>query len=349
MKLPVALCAIVFAASAAKAQTITNADGSLLTTTYCYADKAYQIIGQPSGGTFSGCGLKLVNGQWYFNPADATAGITVFPFQCAVNYTVNNHTISRNILIQKPVKPNPPLQNTQTCDGNFTLAAHMLYAGAYKYRWEPAAYLSAPGANVTQGSIDETRTFVLTTTDQSSNCTGSDTITVFKRPHPEVSVTPAEQTILAREQVQLQASGAGYYTWPGSRWLNNDRIADPVASPRTTYTYTVVGANEYGCTDTATATVTVQDRLFVPSAFSPNGDGRNDLFRIENFGYQKIEAFRVFNRWGQLVFETQNGLQGWDGTSKGKQADAATYYYLIEVRTEDNELKMFRGDVTLVR
>jgi gliding motility-associated-like protein len=349
MKLSIAFFAMLLFADVATAQTITNGDGSALTTKYCYVDQDFEIKGQPTGGTFNGCGVKLQNGQWIFNPVIATAGVTVFPFQCAVNYTMNNHTISRTILIQKPVKINPPLQETQTCDGKFTLAAYTLYAGAYDYRWEPAAFLDKPDTSVTSGFINQTATFVITATDLSSGCTGSDQITVNKRPIPVVTVAPEEKTIKSREQVQLVASGAGNYYWPGSRWLNNDKIGSPIASPMSPITYMVVGVNEYGCADTAEVTIKINDGLFVPNVFSPNGDGQNDLFKIENFGYQKVEEFRVYNRWGKLVYETIDGTQGWDGNYNGKHADAGTYYYQIKIRLTDNEAKIFKGDLTLVR
>lgn len=149
--------------------------------------------------------------------------------------------------------------------------------------------------------------------------------------------------------MQLQASGGSRYYWPDARWLSNDRIADPVAMPQGPVTYMVVGFNEYGCADTARAMIHIADRLFVPNAFSPNGDGRNDVFRIENFGYQRVEEFRIFNRWGQQVYATQDGTKGWDGSYNGGYADPGTYFYLIRLRLQDDRIEQFKGDVILMR
>ncbi|WP_460432176.1 gliding motility-associated C-terminal domain-containing protein [Arachidicoccus ginsenosidivorans] len=69
----------------------------------------------------------------------------------------------------------------------------------------------------------------------------------------------------------------------------------------------------------------------MPSAFSPNGDGLNDVFRIEGITYQVIKKFVIYNKFGQIVFSTYNNNNGWDGTQNGKPCDMGTYYYLIKV------------------
>ncbi|WP_162902997.1 gliding motility-associated C-terminal domain-containing protein [Taibaiella koreensis] len=349
MKLSFLLACLLLPAAIASAQNITNGDGTPLTRQYCYADGDFEIAGLPAGGTFSGCGVTQHAGRWYFNPLTATAGISVFPYQCNLSYTVNGQSVTRSILVQKPVKIDPPLQDITTCDGNFLLEAKMLYAGAYHYRWEPAVHLEQPDTSVTAGHIEHTETFVIMATDQVGNCSGSDTVTVSKRPSPDVLVAPQEKTIVSRQAVQLRASGAGHYSWPGAAWLSDDRISDPIAKPQAPVTYMVVGWNEYGCSDTARVVILIADRLFVPNAFSPNGDGQNDVFRIENFGYQRVEEFRVFNRWGQQVYATQDGTKGWDGSYNGGYADPGTYFYMIRVRMPGDEVMQLKGDVVLVR
>lgn len=329
--------------------SILNADGSVFATRYCYVNKDHGIKGQPDGGIFSGCGVSQKNGQWVFNPVTATAGITIFPYQCRISYTLNNQTINRTIIIFKPVRTEPPLQDTATCNGMFRLRAQTLYAGSYDYAWAPAAALERPDSNITSGIITETTTFVLTTTDLTTGCQAQETMTVIRNPVPEVTIQPAEVTIRAREQVRLQASGATSYRWIPSRWLNNASTADPVAAPEMTASYTVIGTNEYGCSDTATATVHVDERIFLPDAFSPNGDGRNDVFRINNFGYIGVQLFHIYNRWGQKIYETNDGAQGWDGNYNGRPADVGTYYYHIRLAMRDGSVTVLKGPVILVR
>lgn len=328
---------------------IVNADGSAFSTRYCYANKSYEIKGQPDGGVFSGCGISLQNGQWVLNPVTATAGITVFPYQCSISYTVNNQTLNRTILIYKPVRTEPPLQDSATCNGMFNLKAQTLYAGSYNYAWTPAAALERPDSNITSGLITQTTTFVLTTTDLTTGCKAQDSVTITRNPVPEVMIQPAEITIRVREQIQLQASGAKTYRWIPSRWLNNASAADPIVSPEMSASYMVIGTNEYGCVDSAMATVHVDERIFLPDAFTPNGDGRNDVFRINNFGYIGVQVFNIYNRWGQKIYETNDGTRGWDGTYNGKPADVGTYYYHIRLAMRDGTVTVLKGEVVLVR
>lgn len=329
-------------------QNITHIDGSTLTTKYCYQDTGYGLTGTPAGGTFSGCGVTLKNGVWTFNPRLAAEDVSVFPYQCALKYTVNGQTVSRNLLVQKPVVIYPPLRDSQTCNGALRLQAATLYAGAYQYRWEPAAPLDRTDTSIASGSITGTTTFRVTVTDASSSCTGADSITVFVRPVPELTVS-ATQTINPREEVQLQVSGAASYQWSPATWLDNTRSAAPTASPHTPITYTVVGANEYGCRDTATVSILIREQLFVPNAFTPNGDGVNDFFQLLPFDERvKLREMSIYNRFGQRVFTTRNITDQWDGTYSGKPADLDTYFYYVEYKIGEKTYKL-KGDVTLLR
>jgi len=94
--------------------------------------------------------------------------------------------------------------------------------------------------------------------------------------------------------------------------------------------------------------VDYRDNLFVPSGFSPNGDGKNDLFRVANLTFQKIVEFRVFNRWGQEIFNANSNV-GWDGAWKGEPQDMGEYSYQIRVGFPDGYVESYKGSVTLIR
>jgi len=118
---------------------------------------------------------------------------------------------------------------------------------------------------------------------------------------------------------------------------------------------TVVAKGEEGCNDTAIIKVKTRPYrkdVIVPNAFTPNGDGRNDVFipvlALEDNAY-KLTDFRVFNRWGQLLFSTAHINIGWDGTFKGQPQDQDVYYYTLTVIFLDGSTKTFKGDVTLLR
>lgn len=351
MKRIVGSMLLVLMSAAGFAQvSINNGDGTVLTQRYCYNDTNYHLAGTPSGGSFSGCGILQRNGQWYFNPVEATKGISVFPYQCALTYTASNgQSISRNLLIDKPVVIIPPMQDIGLCIDTFHLQAKMLYAGAYDYAWSPAAFLERPDTSFTKGRVAQTTTFILTATDRVSGCQGSDTVIVTRYPVPVLSVTPAAASINARESVQLLASGAEYYEWSPYAGLSHPAIANPVASPEGPVKYTVVGYNSFSCSDTAEVFIDVHETLAIPNAFTPNGDGKNDFFAVKNMGYQGVHNFRIFDRWGRMVFETMDALRGWDGTVKGKPAAQGMYFYEIRLSLRDGNAKVFKGDVMLMR
>ncbi|MDB5281101.1 MAG: flagellar hook-length control protein FliK, partial [Bacteroidota bacterium] len=89
--------------------------------------------------------------------------------------------------------------------------------------------------------------------------------------------------------------------------------------------------------------------VFVPNTFTPNGDGLNDKLFVRGSGLRQLDYFRVFDRWGSLVFETHNMDQGWDGTIAGKPADVATYVYTLKGVCSSGSTVDKSGDVTLIR
>ena len=185
-------------------------------------------------------------------------------------------------------------------------------------------------------------------------CLTTDVMTI--RSHPPVAMTNltrSPQNILLGETIQLNASGAVYYKWtPDNGSLDNPAISNPIAKPVDSVTvYTVQGMNLWGCIDTATITVYVDKDVdqFVPSAFTPNGDGKNDVFRIVRLKHQRLVDFRVYNRWGEAVFQTSNPEDGWDGTWKGTPQDLGSFMYEVIVALPSGENKVYKGNVLLIR
>lgn len=168
---------------------------------------------------------------------------------------------------------------------------------------------------------------------------------------PDMVVNPADTTIRYGDTIQLHVSGAYIYTWYPTSSLDSATITDPLAAPRKPTRYEVIGISEKGCRDTAYIYVNIDYSMpdMIPNAFSPNGDGLNDLFRIEGMKFQRILAFNVFNRFGERVFSTLDPHAGWDGSFKGRPCDVGTYYYQIGLSYPDGKVKTFKGDVVLIR
>lgn len=152
----------------------------------------------------------------------------------------------------------------------------------------------------------------------------------------------------------MTAQPPGYsYQWTPVSGLSNPNGQITNATPTETTNYTVAVTDGI-CVKSATVKVDVLeiacDRTFVyiPNAFSPNGDLENDVLFVRSAVATKI-LFRIFDRWGELVFETRDQNIGWDGTFRGKLMDPDTYDYYLEATCIDGEEKVIKGNVTLLR
>lgn len=157
------------------------------------------------------------------------------------------------------------------------------------------------------------------------------------------------------EAIDLKTSAAENYTvysWmPG--WLFTDQAAkEQRLVADSSRSYIVIGKSDLGCIDTAAIAVSVYPLVYVPSAFTPNGDGKNDYFRpVGTNGKFKIGVFRIYDRWGKVVWvgSGTDAIRGWDGTYNGTPVELGTYLYTIEIEDSKGNSTLRTGDVTLVR
>ncbi len=170
-----------------------------------------------------------------------------------------------------------------------------------------------------------------------------------------VNVFAGNDTIFPKNTFfPFQGSGALSYLWTPNFNLNFDNISNPIGDfPNTGYyDYILKGITENGCIgyDTIKLTVTEGPYIFVPNAFSPNGDGQNDFLKIFFSGFKKINFFRIYNRFGQLVFQTNDiNTKGWDGNFKGSPAILGTYFWYMNAIDEKNVRKEYKGDILLIK
>lgn len=222
------------------------------------------------------------------------------------------------------------------------------------YQWTPGTNLSDPTIpNPTFMGVGD-YTYTLTATVLPLGCTASDVMTIHSKPPIILTHVTIDQVIPIGGSIQLNADSAWVYVWsPNDGTLSNANINNPIATPiDSVTTYMVVGMSPYGCRDSAFVTIRVDPTVteFIPEAFTPNGDGLNDVFRVFNLGYyQKLVDFRIYNRWGHEVFNTINAKQGWDGTMNGVPQDMGVYYYQVIVSNPDGKQKSLKGSVTLIR
>ncbi len=176
-----------------------------------------------------------------------------------------------------------------------------------------------------------------------------------------ISIQPADTSIARLGTVQLNSSVTGgvlsAWLWKQDPFLSCTNCLNPVVTPGYTKQYVLIAHNEYACTDTAYAVVkTFTGGLInIPSAFSPNRDGLNDIFYIlAATGVSTVKEFAVFDRWGQKVFETGNispndPRYGWDGTNKGEEAAPGTYVYLVKIPGANGKDQVYKGTIILIR
>jgi len=155
-----------------------------------------------------------------------------------------------------------------------------------------------------------------------------------------------DTTIVQGQTMGLQARGGSQYIWTPAEGLNNSTIPNPVARPDRTTTYTVTVTTEDGCTDTDEITITVTPRIIVLNTFSPNRDGVNETWEIQNIENYPEATVEIFNRWGSQVFKSEDTYQPWDGTYKGSVLPLGAYYYIIRLNKDERPLT---GSVTIIR
>ncbi|MBO9730523.1 MAG: gliding motility-associated C-terminal domain-containing protein [Chitinophaga sp.] len=257
---------------------------------------------------------------------------------------------SADTVTLKVVDPPKPTAapDTTVCFGvPLTLRAT---GGAY-YRWSPAYYVDSPSSRITVARPVDTTLFTVTVTD-TLGCPKPVTATALVKVVPKVRAFAGNDTIIMlNTPFQLHATGGVRYTWTPPDGLNSRSIYNPVTTYNHDITYTVTAYTQEGCSGTDNIFVRFMKgpEIYIPNAFSPNGDGVNDIFRPLPVGIVQTEFFRVFDRWGKLVYSSTAYLQGWDGTVNGQPAAIATYVWVVQGKDINNNTVQRKGTVTLIR
>lgn len=222
--------------------------------------------------------------------------------------------------------------------------------------WTPAATLSSPTILNPVARPTSSTLYTLLAYD-TKGCPKPGTDAVFVKMLPDILPSAGNDTIaVVNQPLQLKASGGNRYVWTPPYYLSADTIAAPMA----TFTqanpglqYKVMIYNEANCVDSAFVKIRVYKTppsVFVPNAFSPNGDRKNDLLRPILAGIQRLEYFNVYNRWGQLVFSSgHSGEQGWDGRLAGKEQSPDAYIWVVRAIDYNGVVFTEKGVVLLLR
>ena len=223
-------------------------------------------------------------------------------------------------------------------------------SGAVTYSWTGPGIIdpTVPDPIVTP---TVTSTYQLTGTDV-NGCSNTDQVTVTVNPLPVITASP-DVIIYQGECATLSASGAVSYLWEPSIHLN-DLVSDrPVACPidTGTYIYMVTGTDINGCigTDVTVLRVVGIPMAVLPSAFTPNNDGLNDVFRIEKWDNFDLVQLSIYDRWGNLIFKSSDIAAGWNGKSSGRDMPIGSYVYMVTGVDHKGASVIRQGNVTLLR
>jgi len=343
--------------------------------------------------------------------------------------------------LQASIYPILPIANagpdTIVCPGH-PLAIGAAAVNGFTYSWSPSDFLSDSLSASPVAKPPHPIDYVVTVTSTQSGCVAKDTMSITVFQPIKISVSP-DQAICEGQSVNLQATGSAVsYVWSPAAGLSKSSIPNPIAAPRVTTTYQVVGfdghtcftdtgfihvtvhpnpaidlgpdvvqstgsthtfsptiksdsirswqwspPDDLSCTDCSSPVATIKknmtyraevkdkfgcvaidsvhirtfcegSQVFIPNAFTPDGDGLNDVLLVRGKGIAMVRSFRIFSRWGELVFERKNfppndPAFGWDGKIKGVTGAAEVYVYIAEVICENNRINTYKGNTTLLK
>lgn len=199
---------------------------------------------------------------------------------------------------------------------------------------------------------------------KSENTCADESATIHVETHesPVLSFPKNEMTVAAGEQFYTNPSiisnvGSLTYNWSPTTQVSNALVENPSIIGDNNTTYVLTTKNSYGCAASDSIDINVlcnTSKSFIPSAFTPNNDGRNDKFYVRGYGIKSIRHFYIVDRWGKILFEKNNVQsndynQGWDGRSSGDLAPAGTYVYYAQLECTEGNIYTLKGTVVLIR
>ncbi len=288
-------------------------------------------------GTSAGVQYVWSNGQTSSSIIVTPASTTTYTATVTNAYGCSG---SAQTIVNVTNYPVPVVSGTQNiCTGNLAL---LTASGGTTYSWSGGSTTSAILVN-TAGTY--------TVTIANGNCAVTDSVKVIVNPRPYISAC-CDTTIDIGESTALAGLSTDVATWTPATGLSCTYCPNPIATPtvNTTY-YATVTDNTTGCSATDSVTILVRENcqnVFVPSAFSPNGDGQNDVLLVKGECIKTMD-FEVFDRWGNKVFETTTPSEGWNGMHDGQAMNTGSYVYHLTATLFNNTTVTKKGNVTLVR
>jgi len=206
-------------------------------------------------------------------------------------------------------------------------------SGGTNYSWSPATNFDRPNSATSNAGINSSQNFIVNISD--SVCLRDTTITIPVAAFsvPNITIAKSNDENCGNDSAVLIANGGISYSWSPSQFIVRNNGNTVTVKPNQNVTYFVQSRDEKGCAGADSVTVYFSkvgdQKLFMPNAFTPNGDGLNDVFKPTFIGPSNSYDFRIYNRWGQLIFKTTTPGVGWDGRYNGIIQRSDTYVFYI--------------------
>ncbi|HEX7904085.1 MAG TPA: PKD domain-containing protein [Chitinophagaceae bacterium] len=318
-------------------------------TTICRGDPV-QLSAVTDGLTFLWTPATTLNNTTLLNPIATPLTTTTYQLQSSVGSCAATDNITVTV-VPYPIA-NAGIDTTICYNTSAQLnGSH----DGITFNWTPANYLNNPNLLNPIAMPPRTTPFVLSVFDN-RGCPKAGRDTVIVNVLPRIRPFAGRDTaVIIGQPLQFNAEGGETYLWSPPIGLSSTTISNPIGlydGSIDSIRYKVRVFNSVGCYDSAFVIVKVfktNPYVFVPSAFTPNNDGRNDLIRPIAVGIQRINYFRIYNRWGQMVFSTSTNGHGWDGRINGTLQSTNTFVWLVSAVDYLGKAYFQKGTVTLIR
>jgi gliding motility-associated-like protein len=319
-------------------------------TTICQTDSV-QLGANTDGLQFVWTPSATLSNPNILNPF-ATPVATVTPYQ--IEARIGSCRAFDNIIITAVPYPIANAGPPQIICYNTSAQLSASHDGS-SFFWSPTSYLDNPNILNPISSPPRTTQYILSSLD-TKGCPkpGRDTIIVTVLPRVR-AFAGSDTSVVIGQPLQFNGTGGVNYLWSPSTGLNNTNIFNPIGiynSGIDSVKYKLVVTDAAGCADSAFVKVKVFKTIpyvFVPTAFTPNNDGRNDLIRPIAVGIAKINYFSIYNRWGQLVFTTTINGKGWDGRINGVLQSSNVFVWMVNAIDYTGKKLFLKGTVALIR
>jgi gliding motility-associated-like protein len=302
---------------------------------------------------------SIVLSKWYFTANDSITGKNVqFVYPVGGSKTIYHYVetangcastvVSKTIYIES--RPQIDFTNTKLCLNEpvyFSQECVVSFGAISNYTWDFGNNQTAviPNPIITYTSTGSYNVKLKAAT--AKGC--ADSITKILTLENLVANAGNDTAVFANTPFTLRGSGGSNYFWQPASLLDNNLIANPVGRLQSDQQFVLTVSNNQLCTSSDSVHIKILKPVYIPNAFTPNGDGINDKWVIGNLADYKNPQLTIFNRYGQIVYSSYNYQNNWDGRMNGLELPSGAYVYILQIKGINYNLPLFKGNVTILR